>query len=244
MQVLKLGLIVASAFAGGAVTTLALNTAVLPALAQDGGKAPVVSGVTEPVGQFANGKFAVKSDSFELVDAEGKARARLGFDSDGNPGLWIADEKGNWNSETRDLGAGKRRALVDDLALKLMERPELTLTKCRVQHILISFKGAARSTQERSHDEAGKLAWDILEQLRKGGDIDALMKQHSNDPGPGIYTMVTDAAAAKPGEVHMRTGMVQAFGDVGWRLEVGEIGVASYDSQKSPFGYHIIKRLE
>ena len=38
--------------------------------------------------------------------------------------------------------------------------------------------------------------------------------------------------------------MVQAFGDTVWRLEVGQIGVAAYDPETSPCGWHIIKRVE
>jgi parvulin-like peptidyl-prolyl isomerase len=41
-----------------------------------------------------------------------------------------------------------------------------------------------------------------------------------------------------------RSGMVAAFGDVGWRLEVGEYGVAPFDARTSPYGWHIIKRLK
>lgn len=38
--------------------------------------------------------------------------------------------------------------------------------------------------------------------------------------------------------------MVPGFGNVGWRLQPGEIGVAPYDAKKSPYGWHIIKRLK
>ena len=54
---------------------------------------------------------------------------------------------------------------------------------------------------------------------------------------------------SSPG-VWPRADMARAFGDVAWRLAVGEIGVSRYDGgipgadPASPFGYHIIKRLE
>jgi hypothetical protein len=38
--------------------------------------------------------------------------------------------------------------------------------------------------------------------------------------------------------------MVGAFGDVGWRLDIGEVGVSNYSQTASPFGYHIVKRLK
>jgi parvulin-like peptidyl-prolyl isomerase len=41
-----------------------------------------------------------------------------------------------------------------------------------------------------------------------------------------------------------RNEMVAAFGDVGFNISVGNIDIADYDPAKSPFGYHIIKRLK
>ena len=41
-----------------------------------------------------------------------------------------------------------------------------------------------------------------------------------------------------------RQGMVPAFGDVGFTLEVGGIGMAEFDEAASPFGWHIIRRIE
>jgi hypothetical protein len=38
--------------------------------------------------------------------------------------------------------------------------------------------------------------------------------------------------------------MVAAFGDVGFKLEVDSIGMSVFDAQKSPYGWHIIKRLK
>jgi hypothetical protein len=38
--------------------------------------------------------------------------------------------------------------------------------------------------------------------------------------------------------------MVRAFGDIGFSLEVGGVGLAVYDSAMSKYGWHIIKRLE
>jgi parvulin-like peptidyl-prolyl isomerase len=38
--------------------------------------------------------------------------------------------------------------------------------------------------------------------------------------------------------------MVKAFGDVSFALPVGGVGVATYDAVASPYGWHVIKRLE
>jgi hypothetical protein len=41
-----------------------------------------------------------------------------------------------------------------------------------------------------------------------------------------------------------RDKMVPAFGDVGFSLTPGAVGLAMYDTNTSPFGYHVIRRLE
>lgn len=40
-----------------------------------------------------------------------------------------------------------------------------------------------------------------------------------------------------------RDRLVPAFGDVGFSLQVGEVGLAPHQEKSSPFGWHIIKRL-
>ena len=67
-------------------------------------------------------------------------------------------------------------------------------------------------------------------------------------PGPtgdggGPYAMSNTGAPRRP-NVHPRNGMVPAFGNVGFALEVGEVRIADQDSRNSPYGYHIIKRIK
>jgi parvulin-like peptidyl-prolyl isomerase len=114
-----------------------------------------------------------------------------------------------------------------------------------VQHVLISFQGSERSEQKRSQAEAEKLAFEIVNRAKGGEDFEKLMKEFSNDPGGGTYTLVNEGLSANQsaGE-YDRRGMVPAFGDVGFRLAVGEVGLADYDLKTSPFGLHIIKRIK
>lgn len=51
-------------------------------------------------------------------------------------------------------------------------------------------------------------------------------------------------SAMMDGQYMPRTGLVPAFGDVGFTLKVGEVGLATFNAETSPFGFHIIKRLE
>ena len=113
-----------------------------------------------------------------------------------------------------------------------------------VDHILIGVKsprlaGARHATSE----EAREVAYRLLDELRGGGDWKALKAEYSEDPPPGgPYGMANHMVAVQRGEFP-RGGMAKAFGDVGFTLEVGAIGMADYDPATSPFGFHIIKRL-
>jgi hypothetical protein len=115
-----------------------------------------------------------------------------------------------------------------------------------VQHILIAFQGTIPgSSITRTRDEAEALARQIFARARMGEDFDALVKEFTNDEYPGIYNMsntgVEPDVAIKE---FPRAKMVKAFGDVGFRLRIGEIGLAEYDAAVSKYGWHIVKRLK
>lgn len=123
----------------------------------------------------------------------------------------------------------------------LMARPEIDAREVEVQHLLVSFAGSGVPTATRSREEAESLAAQLFTRIQEGADFGALIEKYTDDSPPGIYGMTQGEAA--PG-LYPRRGMVAAFGDVGWRLSVGEVGVAPYDPEKSPFGWHLIKRLK
>lgn len=125
-------------------------------------------------------------------------------------------------------------------AAELARRPEHDAEQVEVQHLLIAFEGAERSRATRSRAEAEELAAELYVRAKSGEEFDDLVAEHTDDSHPGIYTMASGGQA--PG-AYPRQGMASAFGDVGWRLEVGEIGVAPHDPEASPFGWHLIKRL-
>lgn len=116
-----------------------------------------------------------------------------------------------------------------------LARPEQEVQQVRLQHILLAFVGAKRGSESgHTEEEARALTSDVLARARAGEDFTALMKQYTYDEGPGSYVLSQDD----------REDYAEHFGDVGFRLQVGEIGVAPYHRVKSPFGWHVIKRLE
>lgn len=118
-------------------------------------------------------------------------------------------------------------------------------SRLRVLHVLIAFRGSLRAaeTVTRSQDEAEVLAREILARARRGEDFKKLMKDYSNDTGEGNYILVNHGVVAR-GSEHKRANFALGFTNVAWSLAVGEIGLAPYDPNSSPFGYHVIKRIE
>ncbi|MCB9894202.1 MAG: peptidylprolyl isomerase [Planctomycetes bacterium] len=123
-------------------------------------------------------------------------------------------------------------------------RPERKADTIEVQHLLVAHKGAGIGGVTRSMDEAEKLTAELYAQIKGGADFDALVKENTDDAHPGIYGMTMSGSGDRGRNVYPRKGMVAAFGDVGWRLDVGEVGVAPYHDRNSPYGWHIIKRLK
>jgi hypothetical protein len=127
---------------------------------------------------------------------------------------------------------------------QLYSRAELVVDDVQVQHLLVSFKGGGIGGVERSLDEAEILAAQLYAQIKSGEDFDAMVKKHTNDQYPGIYNLTQRGSGDASNNVFHRRDMVAGFGEVGFRLEVGEVGVTQYHPEKSPYGYHIIKRIK
>lgn len=114
----------------------------------------------------------------------------------------------------------------------------------QVQHILIGFQGSIPGKAiTRSKDEAKTLAYEVLERAKNGEDYDMLVRRYTEDSAPGIYGMSNRGVKPAQGE-YGRDSMVPAFGNAGFPLEVGEIGIADYDPRNSPYGWHIVKRTK
>ena len=93
-----------------------------------------------------------------------------------------------------------------------------------MKHILVGHDDGLKD------EEALALATDLAKRLREGADIDALMKEYSNDyqeNGQNAYTFTY-------GE------MVSEFEEAAFNMEVGQVT----DPVKSTYGYHVIVRLE
>jgi parvulin-like peptidyl-prolyl isomerase len=115
-----------------------------------------------------------------------------------------------------------------------------------VQHVLIAFQGSIPKPEvTRTQEDAESLAAEIFQRATDGEDFDALVKEYSDDAYPGVYKMANfDVSYDEVKGVFSRSRMVKSFGDVGFSLDVGDVGLAEYDPVDSKYGWHIIKRIE
>lgn len=117
--------------------------------------------------------------------------------------------------------------------------------RVRVQHVLIAFRGSQRAADRvtRTREEAEVLARQVFDRARQGEDFKKLMQEFSDDAGKGEYGLVEDGVRPKGPEMR-RAGFARGFTKVAFALAVGEVGLSPYDPAESPFGFHIIKRIE
>ena len=121
-----------------------------------------------------------------------------------------------------------------DILARTDTAPEVT-----VKHVLLAWKDLDATTyhgridkraKDRTNEEAAKLAKDYLAQLTADPTkIDALVKEHSEDPG---------SASGDPYTVKAETAFVPEFKKLALRLKMNEAGIV-----KTSFGYHVIQRI-
>lgn len=136
-----------------------------------------------------------------------------------------------------------RTELEEAIGVSLTTSAPVEPERIAVQHILISFAGAGTAAT-RTRDEAETLAHEVLTRARQGEAFDGLVRSVTDDSFPGIYRLCNTGIQPHAADEHARDRMVPAFGDVGFPLDVDEIAMASHDPRTSPYGWHIIKRLE
>jgi PPIC-type PPIASE domain len=111
--------------------------------------------------------------------------------------------------------------------------------KAGVKHVLIGWRELSANMQsklderaaKRDRAEADTLAVDILKRCSAGEDIDKLMADYSEDSGSAKSARVYDVTADAK--------LVFEFKRLSLRLKLGECGLV-----QSPYGWHVIKRVE
>lgn len=103
--------------------------------------------------------------------------------------------------------------------------------RIQASHILVSWKGAQRSAQTRTKEEAKKRIDEVIGKIKKGGDFAKLAAEYGED---GTKAQGGDLGTFGKGQ------MVPAFESAAFGLKPGEVsGIV-----ETAFGYHVIKRTK
>jgi parvulin-like peptidyl-prolyl isomerase len=81
-----------------------------------------------------------------------------------------------------------------------------------------------------------------LEQRIEAGEL--AVEEAEREMESFIESLRADSDQARALSGFPRAALIPAFGDVGFLLAPGEVGLATHDERSSPFGWHVIKRLE
>lgn len=103
------------------------------------------------------------------------------------------------------------------------------MSRVRASHILLMYKGSARSTATRSKDEARSGIEDLQRKITAGADFASLARTHSDCP-----------SAAQGGDLGFfgKGQMVPEFETAAFGMQPGEVsGVI-----ETSFGYHLVTR--
>lgn len=97
-------------------------------------------------------------------------------------------------------------------------------------HILLMYRGSARSTASRTKERAAEQIAQLKKELDEGADFEELARKHSDCPSS---SRGGDLGLFAPGQ------MVPAFDHAAFSLEVDELS----DIVETEFGYHLILRM-
>lgn len=149
-----------------------------------------------------------------------------------NPGYKAPPENTSKNDKSRD--DAPPTGGYDDNWGKL----DKAVSNAKVTHILVKVGDTSKPKgKKRSEAEAKKLVEEIW---RKYVDAPPLEKEKVWKDLQKQYN--EDGADHNSYDVSPTANLVQGFKDVGLTTEVGKARIAPYDKQKSPYGFHLIRR--
>jgi parvulin-like peptidyl-prolyl isomerase len=134
-------------------------------------------------------------------------------------------------------GSAAQDNAIDIDSKDILDRKE-SADVVQVKHVLIGWDALDKvyngrmdpRAQKRTNADAAKLAKEIADKLRKDPDsIDALVKEHSEDPG---------SQSGEPYEVKADAPFVPEFKALALHLKEKEVGIV-----KTRFGYHVMERV-
>ncbi len=201
------------------------------------------------------GRFGATVTDFEIQDAYSRINEKVSVKyvklSPGNfagkvtiddeaLAAWFETAKDQYRSEPQiklrylsfsydEIG---RKITVDSTKIEEFYRNNIdTFSEPEQRHARHILFKAGEDDSAEVHAEKSKKAEEVLQLAKKGGEFEALARQHSDDPSKGNGGDLGFFARGR---------MVPEFEDAVFAMQPGAIS----DVVKTPFGYHIIQLVE
>jgi parvulin-like peptidyl-prolyl isomerase len=114
-----------------------------------------------------------------------------------------------------------------------------------VQHCLIASEEADLLGVTRTPAEAERVAKTVYEKARGGAEFGDLVRLYSDDLGAdGLYDISNFGVPAQRPDGIERNRVVKGIANAAFTMEPGGVALVPYDPEKSPLGWHVVKRIE
>ena len=117
--------------------------------------------------------------------------------------------------------------------------------RVKVKQIVVRWSGAQGAQGvERDRDAAKKLARRLVGRARHGETLERIV---ATEAGAGlkvdVLTVVGTPGTRRAGEFS-RADLPTALSELVFNLDVGEVGLCGFHEKESPFGWHVVLRVE
>ena len=113
-----------------------------------------------------------------------------------------------------------------------------------VRYLLVGFETSIPGdTLDRTQAQAESLALSLHVRAVGGEDFGDLIETYSDSPSRDTIGIANYGVTPAQGE-YPRNALVRGFGDVAFTIAPDSIGLAPYDSVKTPYGWFLIHRIQ
>lgn len=113
-----------------------------------------------------------------------------------------------------------------------------------VRHVLVAHRDANIAGVTRTLDEAETIARRVLAEAQQGRDFTELVRLYSDERTREGRLTIANWGVTPAGDEMARDRIAPGFARVAFDLPVGGIGIVPHHVRESPYGWHVVLRLE
>ena len=114
-----------------------------------------------------------------------------------------------------------------------------------VQHCLVASEDADLIGVTRTLEESERVARTVYEKARAGATFGDLVRLYSDDLGAdGMYDISNYGVPPRRPDGIERNKVLKGIANAAFTMAPGDISLVPHDPEKSPLGWHVVKRIE